>query len=97
MLERIRQLCAERGITFAKLERECGLANATIRRWDGVSPNVENLIKVANHFGVSLDYLVGSGMCSLSAEAQKYAKEFDELPEDKKQLALAYMAVVKAQ
>ena len=97
MLDKIRQLCAERHITFARLERECGLANATIRRWDNVSPNIENLIKVANYFGVSLDYLVGNGICALSAEAQQYAKQFDELPEEKKQLAMAYMGVVKAQ
>ena len=97
MLERIRQLCKEQNITFAKLERECGLANATIRRWSSVSPNIENVLKVANYFGVSTDYLIGNGVYSFSADAQKYAKLFDELPEDKKQLALAYMAVVKAQ
>ena len=54
-------------------------------------------VKDADHFGVSLDFLVGRGMYSLSDAALQYAKQFDELPEDKKQLAIAYMGVVRAQ
>ena len=43
------------------------------------------------------DFLLGIGVYSLSDEAQQYAKQFDELPEEKKKLAMAYMGVVKAQ
>ena len=94
---KIQKLCTENKTTISKVERECGLANATIRRWENVSPNVDNLIKVANYFNVSIDYLLDRGIYSLSASAQQYAQEFDELSEDKKQLAMAYMSVVKAQ
>lgn len=44
-----------------------------------------------------MDYLLGHGVYSLSSEAQRYAKQFDELPVEKKQLAIAYMSIVKAQ
>lgn len=97
MLNRIQQLCLENKTTITKLERECGLANATIRRWGTASPSADNLAKVADHFGVSVDYLLGRGVYSLSASAQQYAKQFDALPDDKKQLAMAYMGVVQAQ
>lgn len=94
---KIKELCAKNKTNLTKLERDCGLANATIRRWENASPSVDNLVKVADYFGVSVDYLLGRGTYSLSSAAQEYAKQFDELPEEKKQLAMAYMGVVKAQ
>ena len=97
LTQKIKQLCLARGTNFAKVERECGLANATIRRWETGTPNVNSLAKVADHFGVSVDYLLGRETYSLSEAAQEYAKQFEELPEEKKQLAMAYMGVVKAQ
>lgn len=54
----ISKLCKQRGISVAKLERVCGLGNATIRRWETSSPNVENLKRVADYFGVSVDNLL---------------------------------------
>ena len=97
LFENVMALCHANGTNIAKLERECGLANATIRRWETCIPNIDSLAKVADHFGVSIDSLLGRGIHSLSADAQEYAKLFDELPEEKKRLAMAYMAVVKAQ
>lgn len=97
VIEKIKQLCEANNTSITRLERDCGLANATIRRWEVASPSVENLARVADHFGVSVDYLLGRGIYALSAEAQQYAKEFDGLPDDKKQLAMAYMGVVQAQ
>lgn len=97
LLTKIRQLCEENKTNITKLERDCGLANATIRRWEFASPTVDNLLKVADHFNVSVDYLLGRGDYGMSTAAQLYAKQFDELPDEKKQLAMAYMGVVKAQ
>ena len=94
---KVQQLCAEHKTTIGHLERKCGLANSTIRRWESSSPTVTSLAKVADYFGVSTDFLIGRGAYALSEAAQQYAKQFDELPEDKKQLAIAYMGVVKAQ
>ena len=97
LLANIQRLCAEHETNLSKVERACGLSNATIRRWESASPTAENLVKVANYFGVSVDYLLGRGIHSLSEEAQKYAKQFDKLSEEKKRLAIAYLGVVEAQ
>ena len=51
-------LCKERGISVAKLERETGLGNATIRGWATSSPTVEQLKTVADYFGVTVDSLL---------------------------------------
>lgn len=53
-------LCKERNITISKLEKEVGLGNGTIGRWERVSPTVENAKKVADFFGVTVDSLMAA-------------------------------------
>ena len=54
----ISNLCRANGISIAKLERETGLGNATVRGWANSSPTVEKLKAVADYFGVTVDYLL---------------------------------------
>lgn len=59
LFETIQRLCKDRNITIAALERECGLGNATIKKWGVSIPSGDRLSKVADYFGVSVDYLLG--------------------------------------
>lgn len=59
LVEKIKELCEERKITFAEVERKIGISNGQIRRWDNVSPKSDSLKKVADYFDVSMDYLLG--------------------------------------
>ena len=54
----ISNLCRTNGISIAKLERELGFGNATIRGWINSSPTVEKLKAVADYFGVTMDDLL---------------------------------------
>lgn len=56
--EKIAALCKERSISISRLEKEVGIGNGTIGRWSISSPTVENLKKVADYFGVSVDRLL---------------------------------------
>ena len=58
--ENIIKLCKERKISIARLEKECGLGNATIRGWAVYSPSIANIQKVADFFGVTIDSLIKS-------------------------------------
>ena len=58
VLEKIRGVCDKTKITISELERECGIGNATISRWDKSSPRMDNLIKVAKYFGVTIEYFL---------------------------------------
>lgn len=51
-------LCKGKGISISKLEKETGLGNGTVGRWEKSSPSVENVKKVADYFDVSVDYLI---------------------------------------
>lgn len=54
----ISNLCRANGISIARLERETGLGNATVRGWVTSSPTVEKLKKIADYFGVTVDELL---------------------------------------
>lgn len=42
IVDKIRELCAERGESLASLERKLGLGNGTIGRWENGSPTLES-------------------------------------------------------
>ncbi len=54
----ISRLCQKEGISIAKLEKQTGLGNATIRGWSTSSPTVDKLKLVADYFGVTIDDLL---------------------------------------
>ena len=61
MLEKIEKMCEERGITICALEWTLGFGRCTISKWRNSSPSVENLKKVADYLGVSIDDLLEDG------------------------------------
>ena len=56
--DEIRTLCKEKGTTIRAVERDTGLGNGVIARWDTSSPRVENVKLVADYFGVTVDELL---------------------------------------
>lgn len=60
ILDNIRTLCKEKGTTIRAVERDTGLGNGVIARWDTSSPRVENVKLVADYFGVTVDELLSN-------------------------------------
>lgn len=62
IVENLNYLFSEREITGKQLARELGLTEATVSRYrKGINtPSVSNLIKFADYFNCSVDYLVGN-------------------------------------
>lgn len=58
LLKNISRLCKEKGIAISRLERETGISNGTIGRWGTSSPTVENVRKVAEYLGTTVDALI---------------------------------------
>ena len=59
--ERLLELRQEKGISQAKLAQELQVSYAVICYWetDRSEPTAPNLVKIANYFDVSIDYLLG--------------------------------------
>lgn len=58
IVDNIARLCKDHGVSFARLERETGMGNGVIARWDTSSPTVANIKAVADYFGVTVDELI---------------------------------------
>lgn len=58
LVDRLEGIAKEEGLTFNRIERELGLGNGTIKRWNDQSPRLDKLTAVAQFLDVSLDYLV---------------------------------------
>lgn len=59
IITQINSLCKEKNTNFAEVERNTGISNGQIRRWNISSPKIENIQKVADYFQVSTDFLLG--------------------------------------
>ena len=58
ILKRILELAEKNNISISCLEKTLGFGNGTIKKWGESSPSVENLKKVADYFGVSIEYFL---------------------------------------
>ena len=79
MLNRIKQLCKDAKIPIIKLEEEAGITTGTITRWDRSIPSVDKVARVAEYFGVSLDWLVLGKDVLLSPETAELAQKWRKL------------------
>ena len=63
MYEIFELLLKERGVTAYRVSKDTGITTATLSDWkNGKSqPKVDKLQKIADYFGVSMDYLCGKG------------------------------------
>ena len=57
IVERIKSLCAERGITLNQMEKELGL-KGTVARWADHEPSVGKVQMVAQFFGMTVSELI---------------------------------------
>lgn len=84
LFERIEELRNARGISQGKLEKELGFSNGSISKWKNSTPNPERLKKLADYFGVSVEYLMTGEEPNgyyLNEETAKMAQEMFEDPD----------------
>lgn len=60
LLERIEELCKEKGISRRRMEEESGLSIGTTSRWKNeFKPSQKSLKRVSDYFNVSIAYITG--------------------------------------
>ena len=61
--ERLRDLRKKRKLTQTELGKKIGKCESTIRKYEAgiVEPNIESILKIADFFNVTTDYLLGVG------------------------------------
>ena len=58
-VEKVKELCKERKVSIFKLEKELQFGNGYIGQLKKGSFPDDRLCKIADYFGVSVDYLMG--------------------------------------
>lgn len=76
-IDRILELLAKKGVTGAEMSRACGFSNAVFSQWKSrkQNPSATKISKMAEYFGVSLEYLM------TGEEKEKPAAKSDGLTE----------------
>ena len=80
----LKKLMEQNDITYAALSRQLGISKNGFKYWEtaGNLPNPRILLKIANHFGVSVDWLTGID----TTESNQIADDEHELLEVFRQL-----------
>lgn len=58
--EQYKKICEARGISLNGAAKEIGLPSSSVTHWkDGAVPRMKTIQKIADYFGVTVDYLQG--------------------------------------
>ena len=62
MYDIFKKLCSERGVTPYRVCKETGLTTSTISNWKAgrYTPKADKMQKIADFFGVSIEFLMGN-------------------------------------
>lgn len=82
LVNRIQNLCELNKTKLKPLEEQLGLGNGAIKKWDNSSPSCERILKVANYFNVSVDWLLTGkeGDFFISDDKSELLNLYDRLP-----------------
>ena len=58
MYDRIKSLCNQKGVTITGTEKDLGFARGSLCKVDTNKPSMERVNKLADYFGVSVEYLM---------------------------------------
>lgn len=58
LVSRIQHLCELNKTKLKPLEKQLGLSNGSISKWDNSPPSCDRILKVATYFNVSVDWLL---------------------------------------
>ena len=76
----IKMLCKDKGVTVTGTEKELGFARGSLCKVDSSKPSMEKVQKLADYFGVPIDYL-------LNDKEEPEKKEITLTPKDERDIA----------
>lgn len=95
---RIKQLRKEKGITQENLSAMIGISQVTVSEYENGRnyPGAENLVKIADFFGVSTDYLLERSDIRGTLRPGEYTEDETELLNNYRSLPPSERAMVRA-
>lgn len=98
-MNRLRELREEKGISQTDLSKLWNAAPSSISSWESGTRQMdyETLIKVADFYGTSVDYIIGRNDANIpqSHKERKIIKIFRELPDSHKDFMCEFSDLLK--
>ena len=88
------ELCHNAGKLPTNVVKEIGIAHGSVTQWkNGRIPRDSTLIKIAQYFNVTTEYLIGKEKSPTEEDEHmsEFAKLFPQLSEDEQRLVIAQM------
>lgn len=93
----IQKLCLSKNISIKKLEVELGFGNGTTYKWDSNMPAVSKVVKVAQYFGVTVDFLLADNGPAVTPDDLERLEREIELQEQQRKKTMAKIVELKRQ
>ena len=61
LYDNVKEICLEKGVSVGYVEKQCGLSNGSISKWNENEPGIRKVQKVADFLGVSIEKLLEDG------------------------------------
>lgn len=61
LYDKIKEICKSKGVSVSFVEKQAGLGNGAISKWNNSSPGIDNLQAVAKVLEVKVDKLLEEG------------------------------------
>ena len=58
--DKVKELAKEKGVTIQQMEKDLSIAEGHACKWNTSQPKLKTLMKIADYFGVTLDYFKDS-------------------------------------
>jgi transcriptional regulator with XRE-family HTH domain len=100
-------LCKKQGVSCKRAAEDIGLSNSITTKWKktGATPSGDTLHKIAQYFGVSIDFLLGKETKNAPAVSGKgdvldevdvaFYGEFKELSDDDKEIVRSMVTAMR--
>ena len=56
--DKIKEMCKEKGISVGSVEKQAGLSNGAISKWNNSRPTIDNLQSVASILDKPMEYFL---------------------------------------
>lgn len=89
--EKIKSIAASRSINTAEMFIDLGLGKNTLTNFKTSFPRADNIAKIADYLGCSVDYLLGR-----TDRADIPSSSFEELPEEERELIDVFRSLDKS-
>ena len=99
IVNRIEELCKQRGWTMYELSKRSGISSNAIYKWrnQNVQPSIPNLELICETFGLSIqEFFCGTGSPVFSDEVNQLVDDWTTLSEREKTILLELIALFKS-